>query len=130
MSLQSAISLVRLKASLSRWVQRWVRSDRACCWSCVRGIPVARLRVDNLTVFENYFPDLSRARKDPRNGELVLKNAGLYLNFYNHMPDGECETSVISSTSFEISCEPARASERASKCVGCVYIRALRAQGP
>lgn len=56
-------------------------------------------------MYENCFPDLSR--DDADNRRLPLQNSGLYLNFYNHVPDGECKTNIISSTSFEISCNPA-----------------------
>ena len=69
------------------------------------GIPVKLLRVTNVKVFKNYFPNLSVDENDERNQRLGLRGGGLFFHSYTFLPDGVCQTTILSGSSFEIVCE-------------------------
>jgi hypothetical protein len=78
---------------------------RAGPGSLVRDNPGRRIkwmRVYDLNVFENVFPDLSQPADAASNGRLKLVDGGVY---YKQLDQTGCKTTITSPTSFELLCD-------------------------
>ena len=70
------------------------------------GLSLQYLRVENLRVFENVFPELSDdTNYDIReNRRLRLRSVGVYFGLHHLLLVDTCNTSLIADSGFEVSC--------------------------
>jgi hypothetical protein len=103
-----------LTAALSRWqfctlFLLMAAAVFSVCASDLRGASAAIesmkwIKVDNIHVYENVFPDMQLGANAPANRPLVLEDCGLFVYSHNFKLIEGC-TSVISKSSFEILCD-------------------------
>lgn len=62
------------------------------------------LKVENIEVFENVFPNFTGPHEIAENRRLALVDVGIYLDSYNCRLTEACNTTITSASSFEIAC--------------------------